>query len=169
MPAPVWATWSALPSRCWGWVSNRLFFGSDDGKVYEMHPDFLNDDGDPIKVDVQAAWSNYGTPASKHFKMVYAYMQSDGTPQPFIDMKVDYDMSAPSNQPDVTFSLPGADWDTAVWDVADWAGTIRSHNNWSGVGVIGRVGGPRLVALIKDCHFSLTGWDVEFETGSIFG
>jgi hypothetical protein len=169
MPAPVWATWSALPSRCWGWIDNRLFFGSDDGKVYEMHPDFLNDDGDPIKVDVQAAWSNYGTPASKHFKMVYAYMQSDGTPQPFIDMKVDYDMSAPTNQPDVTFSLPGADWDTATWDVADWAGTVRSHNNWSGVGVIGRVGGPRLVALIRDCHFSLTGWDVEYETGSIFG
>jgi hypothetical protein len=118
---------------------------------------------------VQAAWSNYGTPASKHFKMVLPYIQSDGKPQPFVDMKVDYDMSPPTNQPDVTFSTAGADWDTAEWDIADWAGTVQGHNNWTGVGVIGRVGGPRLVALIKDCSFSLTGWDVLFESGSIFG
>ena len=169
MPAPVWATWSALPSRCWGWIENRMFFGSDDGKVYEIHPTFLSDNGKPIRVDVQAAWSNYGTPASKHFKMILPYIQSDGVPQPFVDMKVDYDMTPPTNQPDVTFSIAGADWDTADWDVADWAGTVQSHNNWSGVGVIGRVGGPRLVALIKDCSFSLTGWDVLYESGSSFG
>lgn len=169
MPNPIWATWSSIPSRCWGWVDNRLYFGSDTGKIYEMHPDFLNDDGNPIRVDVQAAWSNYGTPASKHFKMILPYIQTDGVPQPFVDMKVDYDLTPPSNQPDVTFSSLGAVWNLADWDTADWAGNVQSHNNWSGVGVIGRVGGPRLVALIKNCEFSLTGWDVLYESGSIFG
>ena len=169
MPNPVWASWSALKSRCWGWVDNRLFFASDSGDLYEMHPNFLNDDGDPIKVDVQAAWSNFGTPAAKHFKMILPYLQTDGTPAPFIDIKVDYDMTPPLNQPDVTFGDQGAEWDLAPWDTSDWAAAVLNHNNWSGVGDIGHVGAPRMTALVLNCEFSLTGWDVLFETGAVFG
>lgn len=169
MPNPVWATWSGMPSRCWGWVNNRLFMGADDGKVYEMHPAFLNDNGQPIRVDVQPAWSNYGTPASKQFKMVLPYLQSDGEPHPYLDMRVDYDMRPATNQPDVSFGSTGAVWDLADWDTATWAGSMQGHNNWTGVTGNGRVGAPRLTALIKDCQLSLTGWDVLFETGSIFG
>ena len=169
MPNPVWSSWSSLPARCWGWVANRVFLGSDDGKVYEIHPSFLNDAGKPIRVDVQPAWGNFGTPAIKHFKMVLPYLQSDGTPRPYIDMKVDYDLSPPTNQPDVTFADTGAAWDEGDWDVASWAGGLITHNNWTGVGRLGRVGAPRLVALIQNAEFSLTGWDVLFETGSVFG
>jgi hypothetical protein len=170
MPNPIWATWSALPSRCWVWVDARMYFGSDDGKVYEIHPSFLSDNGEPIKIDVMAAWSNYGTPASKLFKMILPYLQSDGVPKPMLDIKVDYDMTVPANQPDVPATIaPGGDWDTATWDVDSWAGKIQSYNDWTGVGRIGRVGAPRLTALIRDCEFSLTGWDVLFEKGSIFG
>jgi hypothetical protein len=169
MPNPIWASWSGMPSRCWGWVDNRLYFGTDDGKVKEMHPTMLNDDGDPIRVDVQAAWSNFGTPAQKQFKMVLPYLQTDGQPRPFLDMRVDYDMTPPTNQPDVTFAAIGAVWDVAEWDTSDWAGSVASRNYWTGVGGLGRVGAPRMVALILDCEFSLTGWDVLFEAGSIFG
>lgn len=169
MPNPIWATWSSLPARCWGWVDNRLFFGSDDGKVYEMHPTFLNDDGKPIRIDVMGAWSNFGTPAVKHFKMMLPYLQSDGTPKPFVDIKVNYDMTPPTNQPDVTYGSVGATWDEAIWDESNWASAVDTHDNWSGVGVLGQVGAPRLVALISDCEFALTGWDVLYETGSVFG
>jgi len=170
MPNPIWATWSALPSRCWAWLDARLYFGSDDGKVYETHADFQSDNGQPIKVDVMPAWSNYGTPATKHFKMVTPYLQTDGSPKPMLDMKVDYDMTAPANQPDVPVSgIPGADWDTATWDVDSWGGTIQSRNNWTGVGRMGRVGAPRLTLLVLNYSVSLAGWDVLYEKGSIFG
>jgi len=170
MPNPVWASWSNLPARCWGWVNDRLFFGSDNGKVYEMSADFLNDDGQPIKIDVQAAWSNYGTPANKLFKMILPYVESDGVPMPFIDMKVDYDLSPPFNQPDVSAGgAGGGTWDVAPWDTSDWGLSLIPYQNWSGVGVLGRVGAPRLVALVKDCQFTLNGWDVLYETGSVFG
>lgn len=169
MPNPVWATWAAVPSRCWGWLDNRLYFGTDNGRIYEMHPTLLNDNGQPIRVDVQAAWSNFGTPAIKQFKMILPYIQSDGTPRPFIDIKVDYDTSPPTNQPDITFADRGADWDTATWDEANWAASVGIHINWSGVGELGRVAAPRLVALISNAEFALTGWDVLYESGSVFG
>jgi hypothetical protein len=170
MPAPKWASWSNLPSRCWGWVNDRLFIGSDDGKVYEIATDKLNDNGVPIKIDVQAAWSNYGTPASKLFKMILPYLESDGVPMPFVDMKVDYDLSPPLNQPDVSNGGGvGASWNTATWDVDGWAAFATQYNNWQGVGVMGRVGAPRFVALVADCTISLNGWDVLYESGSVFG
>ncbi|RWP05099.1 hypothetical protein [Mesorhizobium sp.] len=169
-PNLVWATWSALPARSWGWVDNRLFIGSDDGRVYEISPLNLNDAGLPIKVDVQGAWSSFGTPASKQFKMVLPYLQTDGNPLPFVDIKVDYDTTAPTNQPDVTFGGgPAGVWDLATWDVDNWGGELVRRNNWSGVGVLGRVGAPRLVALISNCEFALAGWDVIYETGSVLG
>lgn len=170
MPGQQWSSWSALPSRCWGWFDNRLFMGSDDGKVYEMAAFNLNDAGKPIRVDVQAAWQSFGTPATKQFKMVLPYLQSDGVPVPFIDLKVDYDQTAPTNQPDVTVgSGSGASWDTGTWDVDGWAGSPANWNNWSGVGRLGRVGAPRLVALVSNCTLALTGWDVLYESGSVFG
>ena len=167
MPSPVWASWSGLPSRCWGWVNARMFFGSDDGKVFEIHPGYLNDNGQPIKVDVQAGWSAYRTPAQKKFLMVRAYVITDGVPRPRIDMRVDYDTSPPVNYPDVTESRLGSEWDVADWDTADWEVAVRAKTNWQGVVGKGGVGAPRMTALIKNCTFSVTGWDVEYETGSI--
>ncbi len=169
MPRPVWSTWSNLPSRCWGWLDHRVFFGTDTGKIYELHPSYLNDDGQPIKLDVQPSWSNFGTPAYKHFKMLKTYIQSDGTPRPYVDVKVDYDTSVPTNQPDVTFADSGADWDTADWDTASWSGELSQHNNWQGVAAKGFVAAPRTLAAIDNAEFALSGWDVLYETGSIFG
>lgn len=169
MPKPVWARWSGVPARCWAWIDNRVFFGTDNGRVKEMHPSFLNDDGGPIRVDVQGAWSTYGTPAIKHFKMVKAYIQTDGQPRPFLDMKVDYDTTRPTNQPETSPGTVGAEWDTATWDVDDWASAVRNRSYWTGVKPIGQVGGPRLMALVRDCEFAITGFDVIYETGSVLG
>ena len=169
MPNPVWASWSSIPSRSWGWVDNRLYFGTDDGKVYQMDPAFLNDDGQAIRVDVQAAWSSFRSVAIKQFKMILPYLQSDGVPAPYVDIRVDYDMSPPLNQPDVTFAAPGATWDVATWDIDGWAQGVSVKNNWQGVSGIGRVGAPRLTALINNCTLSLNGWDVLFEGGAALG
>jgi LysM repeat protein len=170
MPNPVWATWSKLPSRCWLWINARMFFGSDDGKVYEIHPSYLNDNGNPIRVDLQMAWSNYGSVAIKQFKMVLPYIISDGTPRPFVDFRVDYDTSPPVNQPDTTSNPDiGATWDLAAWNTDAWAGNTLLWNNWQGVAAIGRVGGPRLMADVLNCEFSVAGFDIIFENGSVFG
>jgi hypothetical protein len=38
---------------------------------------------------------------------------------------------------------------------------------WNGVGALGRVGAPRLTALIKNTSFAITGIDVVYEPGAI--
>lgn len=167
MPNPIWSTWSGLPARCWGWIDNRLFFGDDKGNLYEMNPVYLSDNGQPIRVDVQAAWSSFKTPAQKHFKMILPYIISDGVPRPYVDIRVDYDTTPPFNQPDVSQADPGAMWDTATWDEDFWASGTGPKNDWNGVAAIGRIGAPRMTALILNCTFSIAGWDVIYETGSL--
>jgi hypothetical protein len=166
MQRTVWSQYADLPARCWGWVNNLVYFGDDSGNIFQMSKDYLNDDGAPIRVDVQMAWSQFKTSGIKQFKMVQVYMVTDGVPHPFIDIKVDYDTTPPQMQPDVSFGTVGSTWDVADWDVADWTQGGRPVALWNGIGRLGRVGAPRLTALIKDCEFAITGFDVVFEPGA---
>lgn len=169
MPNTYWTSWSAVKARSWGWLNNSLYFGDDKGNIYAMRRTYLDDDAAPIKVDVQFAWSNFKTPGIKHFKMLKPYIITDGAPRPMIDMMVDFESIPPANQPDLSFSTDGADWDDATWDEADWAPGSVMIAKWSGVGRLGVVGAPRLQALIKGCEFSVAGIDVLYETGSVLG
>jgi hypothetical protein len=167
MPNPIWSSWSSIPSRSWSWLNNSLFFGDDLGHLYEVNPTYLSDNGTPIRVDVQGAWSMFRTPAIKHFKMILPYIITDGDPKPSIDIRVDYDTSPAFNQPDVSVGITGSEWNIAEWNIADWASGSVGKNNWNGVAAIGRVGAPRLTALIRDCSFSVAGFDVLYESGSV--
>lgn len=169
MPTQYWTSWSAIPARSWGWLNNVMYIGDDKGNLYASARAYLDDDGAAIKVDVQLAWSNYKTPGIKHFKMVKPYLITDGTPKPAIDMQVDYETNPPGNQPDLTFSNAGADWDDAPWDTSDWAPGSTMIAKWSGVGRLGTVGAFRMQALISGCEFSFAGADILYETGSVLG
>jgi hypothetical protein len=85
-------------------------------------------------------------------------------------MKVNYDSTPPENEPEnVTTFTPGSDWDLATWDVDSWAPGAHPFGMWNGVGRNGHVGAPRLTAMIKDCTFSITGFDVIYEEGAALG
>ena len=169
MPHARWTSWSKIPARFWTWLNNRMYCLDEAGIVYENGFDYLNDNGNPIKVDIQWAWSDYGTPAYKHYKMIKIYIVTDGQPRPMMDMRVDYDYTEPTNQPDVSFTTPGAIWDTAPWDTSDWAKGEVTLASWQGVAKAGHVGGPRLTCLLMNCSFAITGATVLYEQGSVMG
>lgn len=175
MAKQVWAEYQGMPARCWGWLDPYVYFGDDHGNVYRMAPEYLNDNGDPIRIDVQMAWSDYKSAGLKAFRMLKTYMITDGAPRPRVDIKVNYDATPPENEPEnvTTFAI-GSDWDTADWDDGDglgasWAPGPQPFAMWNGVGRQGHVGAPRLTALIKDCTFAITGWDVIYEEGAALG
>jgi len=170
MPNPIWARWKGIPARCWQWLNGKMMFGDDDGFIYDFDAVYLSDDNDYIEAHVVGAWSSYGTPAQKQFKMILPYITTDGDPKPFVQMEVDYKIRQSLVQPDITQQgTTGATWDTATWDVDSWAGSTFNYNLWQGAERIGRVGAPHMCVRVKNCKFSLAGWDIEYESGSIFG
>jgi hypothetical protein len=171
MPQPLWSQFKDVPARTWNWLDPFVYFGDDFGAVYEMHPKYQSDDGQPIVVDVQTAWNLFKTASVKHFKMLYPHIITDGgtPPRAYVEVKVDYDTKFPVNQPDIFTGGQQATWDEAVWDVDYWVTGSRTEGNWQGVSALGRVGAVRLRVGVLDCTFSITGWDVIYETGGIMG
>jgi hypothetical protein len=168
MPGQVWAKWADIPARCWGWLNNHTYFGSEDGKIYLGGSEYLNDNGASINADVRFAWSNYRSVSKKNFKMIRLYSLTDGLPRPFMDMEVDYSNVPPTNQPEVTAGAAGgADWGTATWDTDGWAAAQQPKLNWQGVTGFGRVGAARVRVSVSGCAFSLTGVDVLYELGGL--
>jgi hypothetical protein len=167
MPNPIWSKWSNIPSRCWAWLSNYAYFGTEDGRICRGGRDYLNDDGNPIDVDVRFAWSSFKSVNKKQFKMIRLYMVSDSIPQPFVDVEVDYQNIPPTNKPDAAQVNTAALWDTATWDVDGWAVDAVPRQQWQGVVGLGRVGAPRIRASFTGSTFSLTGADVIYETGGL--
>jgi hypothetical protein len=168
MPDQVWTKWSGVPARCWGWIDNHAYFGSNDGGIYRGGTEYLNDAGKAIDADVRFAWSNYKSVLKKSFKMLRLYAITDGMPRPYMDIEVDYNVVPPTNQPDISFGPSGgADWDAAVWDVDYWASTAVAKQNWQGVSGLGRVGAIRVRVSVSGCTFSLAGADVLYELGGL--
>ena len=168
MPGQIWMKWEDLPARCWGWISNQSYFGSNDGGIYLMGPEYLSDNGVPIDADVRFAWSSFRSVVKKNFKLMRLYSITDGHPRPYMDVEVDYNNQPPTNQPELTEGPSGgADWDTATWDVDAWATNSQPRQNWQGITGLGRVGAPRVRVSVLGCTLSLTGVDVLYELGTI--
>jgi hypothetical protein len=167
MPNPIWSKWVDVPSRCWAWLDNHAYFGSEHGVIYRTGREYLNDDGAAINVDVRFAWSSFKSVAKKQFKMIRLYMMSDSIPQPFVDVEVDYETIVPTNKPDAPAVNTAGNWNTATWDVDGWAVDAVPRQKWQGVVGLGRVGAPRIRAAFKGSTFSLTGADVIYEEGGL--
>ena len=167
MPSAVWSKWTDVPGRCWGWLGNHAYFGTEDGKICRTGPEYLDDNTKAIDVDVRFAWSSFKSVSKKQFKLARLYMMSDSIPQPFVDVEVDYAATPPTNLPTATTPLVAAEWDTATWDVNGWAMDAVPRQKWQGVVGLGRVGAPRIRASLKGTTFALTGADIIFEEGGL--
>jgi hypothetical protein len=85
-----------------------------------------------------------------------------------MDLEVDYNNVAPTNQPEITAGPSGgADWDVSAWDVSDWALATQPKQNWQGVTGLGRVGASRIRVSVSGCTLSLSGLDVIYELGGL--
>lgn len=167
MPNPIWSKWVNVPSRCWAWLDNHAYFGTDDGRICRSGSEYLNDDGDAIDIDVRFAWSSFKSVSKKQFKLIRLYMMTDSVPDLFVDVEVDYETSIPINRPDPTFASTAALWNTATWDVDGWAIDAVPRQDWQGVTGLGRVGAPRIRAAFKGSTFAITGADIIYEEGGL--
>ena len=167
MPSAVWSKWSDVPARCWAWLGNHAYFGTENGKIHRTGTEYLDDNGAPINVDVCFAWSSFKSVNKKQFKMARLYMMSDSIPKPFVDVEVDYVTKPPTNLPGASAVRVAAEWNTSSWDTDDWVMDAVPRQYWQGVVGLGRVGAPRIRASLQGCTFALTGVDLIYEEGGL--
>ncbi|MBJ2129060.1 hypothetical protein JC525_08935 [Alteromonas sp. IB21] len=100
-----------------------LFFGSDDGFVYQMERGF-SFDGNPIGYVLRPAFAHFGAPdIKKRWRKVVIEADTVGTAS--VTCIPDFDYSEPDvpyHRPkDITITGGGGYWDEATWDESRWS------------------------------------------------
>ena len=165
----AWCRFTAQNAACWEVFQDRLFFGGQDGVVYEADA-AANDGGDPITADLKTAWNYYGTKgALKQWKMVKTMVFSDGRVAPGIRMNVDYRDAVPTFIPSQGV-LSNILWDEVDWDEVNWPEDALVTNKWQSVQAVGQCAAIRIRVVADSDNttpivLQVNGFEVIFERG----
>lgn len=128
----AWAHFIGEKANCWTIYKDRLFYGGNDGIVYEADCQGY-DRNQAIDFDVQTAFNycdKYGQ--LKNFVMCRALMTTDGTVTPGLGLATDF-ASDPTVGP-TSFEQSSNDlWDVALWDAGVWPVVDRIVTDWNSV------------------------------------
>lgn len=121
-----WSRWTNIPAVCWSLMGDRLFFGGNDGNVYEFTGN--NDNGDVIDGVCVHAFTDLGTTRMKAFKRLRPQFYGPVGNRPTVGVRLDYD------ETEITYSgvateQTGPPWDLSPWDTTDW-GVASISNAW---------------------------------------
>lgn len=159
----AWCTFAALNAGCWGVASDNLYFGGNDGKVYQANVGF-KDSGSAVYWEVQAAWQMPGGAANKMFKMVRPVMLTGSGVSAAIGVDVDFLVQTPGG---ATLSAPvsGSTWPW-TWPGA-WSGSNNLDAQWRSVGAIGTWASVHVVGSSSGGSCQINGFDLVAEKGGV--
>lgn len=168
----AWCRFLNMQANCWAVWKDRLFFGGNDGIVYEADVGG-SDNGDPVTADLRTAFNYFSQRGNlKRWTMCRPSVTTDGQVALGIAFNVDFADNAPISVPDSSI-VPGAEWDSAVWDEDVWPEDQRTIIDWTTVSGIGycasirakvnalSTGGADLAPTLQ-----VNGFDVLMESGA---
>ncbi len=139
----AWCRFTGMDANCWELFNDDLFFGGNDGIVFQADQGSL-DLNETISADMQTAFNYFQLRGlQKRFTMVRPLLTTDQQVQPGLAFNVDFQEDAPIVTPS-TSAVIGALWDDADWDAAVWAGGVISSTNWNSIAGIGYCASVRM-------------------------
>lgn len=132
----AWAQFTEENANCWAVFQDRLFFGGNNGIVYEADCQGF-DEGDTIEFDLETAFNYCGSRSGlKQFTMARALLTTDGQISPGLAINVDFATQTAVNI--LTFPVdPLALWDVALWDAGTWPEESHVVTDWVSVSGMG--------------------------------
>lgn len=159
----AWCRFVGQPANCWEVFQDRLFFGGNDGKVYEADVGGI-DGTERIVAQVVPAWGNFQMPGIlKRFTMIRPLINTDGTISPSILLNTDFVNIDPPIIPS-DFETSGALWDAVIWGQFTWPQEEFVLNEWQSVDGVGQWAAVNMKVTGRDTQGSglwdLGLWDV---------
>lgn len=115
----AWALYTGWGGTCLEVFSERMFFGSTDGKVFEAEVTGADDDV-PYTATVVPLFSDMGSPASlKMSTLARAVMLSPYPVNAQLSLQVDFAIGLPP-PPDAASGSSGSVWGSGVWGTSVW-------------------------------------------------
>ena len=169
----AWAEYTGWGARCLGVYDSRLFFGSDDGIVFEGYVTG-SDNGAAYTGTYLASFDVLGGPAEKSAIQCRATFKTALPYSVQMFANADFDIELPT--PWAADTFPGLDvWGTAVWDEGTWAigaGFKPGQTEWQTVGACGYALAAGLMITSGSTvapDLEIISLHLQYETGLVMG
>jgi hypothetical protein len=159
-----WCKFTGWGAYCWEIYGDNPYFGAD-GYVAKAWTDTYKDDTSNIQTNAVQAFNYFDSRGvKKYFTRARPSIFSNGQPQIFVGMNIDFelaDTSAALSYSGTSYGL----WDSALWDQGLWGSDLAITNNWQGITGIGYCGGLQLKTASSNLQIQWASTDVVFQTG----
>lgn len=164
----AWCRFKGENANCWALFKDRLFYGGNNGDVYEADCNGFDEDG-VIEFDVETAFNYCDLRGRlKQFLMARALLTTDGQVAPGLAVNVDFSRSAETDAINIEVD-PLALWDVATWDSGTWPETSRIVTDWVTVSGEGYCASIRMTGSADSANvddptqvlvLQINGWDM---------
>lgn len=138
----AWANFTGWAANCFAVMGDDLYFGGNTVVGHAWNG--LIDNTSDIQAFAVQAFNYFGNVAEqKQFTMMKPMLLTNGTPQVYANINVDFNTSDPTAPLSFSASSYGV-WDVGLWDSALWGSDLVPQNNWQGATGIGTCGAPVL-------------------------
>ncbi len=159
-----WCNFTGWNANCWELFNDAPYFGGDG---YVGHAwNGTSDNGDAINGFALQSFQTYGGATQKQCKMIRYHFLTDGAPNLYGNVNVDYDISDSTAQlttSGVTYGL----WDISLWDQATWGSDLVPSADWQGTTGIGYTFAPLLKTATLGIRVQWVASDLVFEAGGV--
>jgi hypothetical protein len=159
-----WCNFTGWGAYCWEMYKDDPYFGGNGfvGKAwdntYADGPNFIN-------TNTLQAFNYFDSRGvKKYFTRARPSIFTDGTPQVFCGMNVDFDLQDTATALSFTGSTT-AKWDTALWGTGVWGGGMMVNNSWQGITGLGYCGALQFKTSSSATQIEWAATDVVFQTG----
>lgn len=163
----AWCRFKGWNANCFCVFQERLFFGGNDGFVYEADVGG-NDNGLPIQAEVRSAFNYFDTRGQqKRWTMCRPLLITNGAVVPALGLNVDFGEGSIPVPPEVILSQ-GALWDVATWDIDLWPVERTFVIDWQTVAGIGYCASIVMTVNVNSLSaavLQINGWDLLMEDG----
>lgn len=161
----AWCQFTDQNTSCWELHNDDLFFGGNDGKVYQADTG-ASDNGSVIQAEVLPAFSYFDMPGlRKRFTMIRPVWLAGSTVRPAININVDFDTTTTPTSVPTSTGGGGSPWDISPWDVSPWGGSQQISTGQTSVTGLGYAGSAHLLVASATQNISLLSTDYLFEPG----
>lgn len=128
----AWCRFLDLNANCWAVFRDNLYFGGNDGLVYQADTGAVDID-QPIDAVGQCAYNNLGEPGrQKQVAMLQPLITTDSNTRPALGVSTDFADNATLGTPS-SAETSSALYDVAVWDDALYPVEARNIADWTAV------------------------------------
>lgn len=159
-----WCKFTGWAANCWEIFDDEPFFGGN-GYVGKAWNSSYTDDTSNIQTNALQAFNYFGSRGvKKYFTRARPSIFTDGQPQIFVGMNVDFDIT--DNAAAISYSGTSAGaWDVAPWDGSLWGADMAITNNWQGITGIGYCGALQFKSASTGLQIEWASTDVVYQVG----